>query len=226
MSASDDNERFQQAMEWIVRLREEPFNLETEEKLANHPFLRAAEAGTLTLAQKQAFVCEQLAIQQSDAASFAYLAGHRGFAPKSLASVKQVPATPTVPLPPKFTDHDDLFQFLLGGEIYAANLLLDHAKYIGMEGGEEGIRKAKSLSPLAQAYPSYWARLALSDQRGASAAACAVNFPAWGQMCQGLLTALQNTTTVLARKIWKRAWPLFDSLPRPLTIWMKWQRQS
>ncbi|CAB9500619.1 expressed unknown protein [Seminavis robusta] len=157
---NDDNERFQKAMEWISRLRKEPFNLETEEKLAKHPFLKAAEADTLT--------------------------------PETRFSVKKIPTTPDVPLPPKYKSYDDLFQFLLGGEIYAANLLLDHANYLGLEGGEEAIRKGKSLSPLAQGYPSYWARLALNNQRAAGAAACAVNFPAWGRMCQGLLAAFQK----------------------------------
>jgi hypothetical protein len=142
------------------------------------------------MAQKRAFVCEQLAIQKSDAISFAHLAGHRDFLPPSLSAVKEIPTTPSVALPPKHNNHDDLFQFLLGGEIYAATLLLDHAKYLGLEGDERAIQEERELSPLAQAYPSYWARLALCNQRAAGAAACAVNFPAWGRMCRCLLNAL------------------------------------
>ena len=49
------------------------------------------------------------------------------------------------------------------------------------------------LSPKAQAYPSYWARLALANARGPGAAACAVNFPAWGRMCARVRDALGST---------------------------------
>jgi hypothetical protein len=190
LQSTNYDSRFQLAHDWIARLRKESFNRETEQKLANHPYLKAAEAGILTMAQKRAFVCEQLAIQKSDAVSFAHLAGHRDFSPSSLSAVKEIPRTPTIALPPKYNSYDDLFQFLLGGEIYAAGLLLDHAKYLGLEGDERAIQEERELSPLAQAYPSYWARLALGNQRAAGAAACAVNFPAWGRMCQCLLNAL------------------------------------
>lgn len=176
--------RFQKAVDWINRLKQEPFNQETEEKLSNHPFLIDAEKGSLAMPQKRAFVCEQLAIQRSDAVSFAFLAGHMEFRPKSLT-------TATAPSPingPYYKEYEDLFQFLLGGELYAANLLLDHARYLGLE-GEAAMASCQRVSPLAQAYPSYWARLALSRQRSAGAAACAVNFPAWGTMCGRLAKA-------------------------------------
>ena len=192
--SQDANPRFQQALALIERLRNEEFNKNTEEKLASHPYLQAAETDSLTLTQKQAFACEQFAIQRSDAISFAHLAGHRGFQPTSLASSDLVvPNEPDVTYP-KHGDYPDLFQFLLGGEVYAASLLLDHARFLGMD-GEDAIRSHSSgkLSPLAQAYPSYWARLALSNHRAAGAAACAVNFPAWGRMCQQLLSALQTS---------------------------------
>lgn len=144
------------------------------------------------MAQRRAFACEQLSIQTSDAISFAHLAGHRGFLPTSLAaSDLVVPTTPQIPFP-KYKDYTDLFQFLMGGEIYAASLLLDYARSLGME-GETAIQQARPCSPLAQAYPSYWARLALSNERAAGAAACAVNFPAWGKMCKRLLEAMQTS---------------------------------
>lgn len=163
-------------MQIIERLRQEDFNLETENKLESHPYVLAAEAGTLTLAQRRAFCYEQYAIQRSDAISFASLAGHRSFRPKSLT-------TATVP----DGDDKDIFQFLLSGEVYASSLLLDHAKSLGIN-NERNIAHYP-CSSLAQAYPSYWARMALDQARAAGAAACAVNFPAWGRMCSRLYEA-------------------------------------
>ena len=60
----------------------------------------------------------------------------------------------------------------------------------GFEG--EAALASFAVSAGAQAYPSYWARLALSGQRAAGAAACAINFPAWGRMCGRVRTALAS----------------------------------
>lgn len=176
-------------MEMIQKLREEAFNKETERKLQSHPYLKAAEDGTLTLNQRQAFAREQYFVQLSDATSFALLAGHRDFSPSSLMGVSVPEQQPKS----EGLDEVDLFQFLLGGEVYAASLLVAHAKSVGLDEkalsspGQSGYQ----LSSKAQAYPSYWARLALSGKgRAAGAAACAVNFPAWGEMCRRLLEAL------------------------------------
>jgi len=166
-------------LEIIAKLRQESFNQDTEEKLFSHPYLKAAESGTLTIAQRQAFAKEQYHIQLSDARSFAVLAGHRGFTPSTLTGTS---------IPEAKSENTDLFQFLLGGEVYAAPLLLEYAKKLGLD--ENALQRAKPLNPKSQAYPSYWARLALSGNRAAGAAACAVNFPAWGQMCKRLLDAL------------------------------------
>ena len=180
-------------LEIIQKLREESFNQDTERRLESHPYLKAAEDGMLTLSQRRAFAQEQYFIQLSDATSFAFLAGHKGFSPSSLSGV-------TVPDPVSaVTDSGavDLFQFLLGGEIYAAPLLLAYAKTVGLD--EASLRALVTasdseyrISAKAQAYPSYWARLALSGQRAAGAAACAVNFPAWGDMCRRLFEALSD----------------------------------
>lgn len=133
----------------------------------------------------RAFVFEQYAIQLSDAVSFARLAGHQEFAPSFLVGIS-VPET----ILNVTAKQPDLFQFLLGGEIYAAPLLLALSKKLGLD--EEALR-SHSTSALAQAYPSYWARLALSGNRAAGAAACAVNFPAWGRMCKRLSEALARS---------------------------------
>lgn len=174
-------------LEIIKRLRHESFNQETEKKLLSHPYLRAAKAGTLTMSQRRAFAREQYSIQLSDAKSFAALAGHVGFCPTTLSEVTTVPQQPNNDDSPTV----DLFQFLLGGEIYAAQLLLKYANQLGLD--EKSLKSPEhQLSAKAQGYPSYWARLALSKQRAAGAAACAVNFPAWGSMCHCLLEALRD----------------------------------
>lgn len=169
-------------MEIIKKLRNEQFNIETTQKLTSHPYLVAAKNGSLTMAQRRAFVQQQYHIQLSDAKSFAVLAGHLDFNPKSLTNA-------TVP-----NENDDssssvpnLFQFLLHGEIFASTLLLKCATVLNQN---EIDLQTSPMDAKAQGYPSYWARLALSKSKAAGAAACAVNFPAWGQMCHLLHDAL------------------------------------
>lgn len=139
-----------QGQQMLDRLRSETFNISTEAALASHPYVCAAENGKLSMKQRQAFVQEQYAIQHSDAISFASLAGHKGFGPLSLADA-------VLPDPAIGRSADELFQFLLGGELYASKLLLQCAEKLGID--EAGL-KSHQTSPLAQAYPSYWARLA------------------------------------------------------------------
>lgn len=180
----------------LNRLRKESWNSDTEHRLASHPYVAAAQAGKLTLKQRRAFVIEQCAIQFSDAVSFAALAGHNvGFLTSS-KKTRLVDATVPEPVrpPPKGTDVD-LFQFLLGGEIYAARLLLNYARKVGLDEADVS-NKQRKLMAKSQAYPSYWARLALSNNRAAGAAACAINFPAWGQMCGRLGRALADNADV------------------------------
>lgn len=169
----------QTGLQMLERLRQEPFNVETERKLEQHKYIEAAEHGALSIGQLRAFAHEQFSIQRSDAISFASLAGHVGFHPLTLTGTK----------PPE-GNADDLFHFLLGGEIYASSLLLQHAKSLGIE--TEECLGSYACSAKAQGYPSYWARLALANQRAAGAAACAVNFPAWGRMCGKLADALKD----------------------------------
>jgi len=186
------------SMDIIQRLRQEPFNKETEVKLKSHPYLKAAEDGTLSLTQRQAFVQEQYFIQLSDAISFAFLAGHKEFLPFSLSAINVpeavVDGNGEDGVASSVNKVQNLFQFLLGGEIYAAPLLLAYAKSVGLD-NEAALKDScqnTKISAKAQAYPSYWARLALSNRRAAGAAACAVNFPAWGDICRRLSEALVN----------------------------------
>lgn len=182
-------------MEIISKLREGPTTIDAERRLKDHPYLKAAENGTLNLSQRRAFAQEQYAIQLSDAISFASLAGHINFIPSSLTglSVPSPPLSVSSGLDEATESSVDLFQFLLGGEIFAAPLLLSYAKSVGLDDEASLANSHYSTSAKGQAYPSYWARLALSKQRAAGAAACAVNFPAWGKMCQRLLNALGDT---------------------------------
>ena len=143
--------------EMIRKLREEAFNTETEKKLFSHPYLKAAQDGSLTLAQRQAFAQAQYFIQLSDATSFATLAGHKNFLPKSLTGA----TVPEAVLSPPEGAKVDLFQFLLGGEVFAAPMLLAYAKSVNLD--EAALAGSlRSCSAKAQTYPSYWARLALS----------------------------------------------------------------
>ena len=179
-------------LEMLEQLRTESFNLKTNEALATHRYLLAAKEGNLTLAQRRAFVGEQYSIQYSDACSFARLAGHENFRPPSLAGA----SIPTRPTRKQDEGKDEalpeIFQFLMGGEIYASQLLLNHAKSVGFgDDGEESLRKY-AVTAKGQGYPSYWARIALAGNRGAGAAACAVNFPAWGGMCAELSESLKT----------------------------------
>jgi hypothetical protein len=116
--------------EMLRRLRAEPFNRNTDQSLASHPYLKSAEMGTLTLGQRQALAQEQYFIQISDAISFASLAGHSGFVPSSL---KDATTPDPVRTPAEGSGDVDLFQFLLGGEIYSFSLLLDYANSFGLD---------------------------------------------------------------------------------------------
>jgi len=174
---------------YLKHLRSEPWLAQVEAKLAVHPYVRAAESGRLTLTQRRAFVGEQYSIQMSDARSFAVLAGHVGFLPSRLAgtpvpsAVQRAPAGATI----------DLFQYLLEGEVYVADLLLGMSRALGLT--EEQLM-TWPITSQGQGYPSYWARLALSRQRAEGAAAVAVNFDAWGRMCRRLHAALAAQPTV------------------------------
>ncbi|GFH44548.1 hypothetical protein CTEN210_01022 [Chaetoceros tenuissimus] len=172
-------------MEIIQKLRNEQFNIETTQKLTSHPYLVAAKNGSLTMAQRRAFVQQQYHIQLSDAKSFAVLAGHLEFNPKKLTDA----TVPNEIVNDTSLSVPNLYQFLLGGEIYASELLLKCASVLNQT--EDDLCKSP-MNAKAQGYPSYWARLALSKSKAAGAAACAVNFQAWGHMCHLLHEALLN----------------------------------
>lgn len=199
MSEKGQSKRTMSGLEIISQLRKEEFNITTEQRLQSHPYLKAAKDGTLTLSQRQAFAQEQFFVQCSDAISFASLAGHSGFIPTVLSETSlpdpvRLPGSHGTILKEMTTTTNldvDLFQFLLGGELYASSLLLKYARSLDLD--EDALRSHRP-SALAQGYPSYWAQLAVSKKRAAGAAACAVNFPAWGEMCRQLCEALGKKT--------------------------------
>jgi pyrroloquinoline quinone (PQQ) biosynthesis protein C len=155
-------------LEMIDKLRNEPFNLSVEERLQSHPYIKAAEDGTLTIAQRHAFVREQYSILHSMSISLSSLAGD-------------------VPSGEGEEEETDLFQFLLDGVEHIAKLLDAHAKSLGVD--EETLKALYPVLSKCETYHAYWSFLALSNKRAAAAAACAVNFPAWGQVCGRLLEA-------------------------------------
>mmetsp|Transcript_7501 Transcript_7501/g.19317 ORF Transcript_7501/g.19317 Transcript_7501/m.19317 type:complete len:296 (+) Transcript_7501:256-1143(+) len=165
----------------IARLRAEDFNRETETKLRTHPLLAAAAAGKLTMAQLRAIAGEQYRIQRTDAKSFALLAGLKTFAVPPHTEVGDVV------LPPGTTD--DFFGMLLGGEVMASGLLPAFAKGAKMTRAEMA---EYDTTAMCQGYPNYWSTLALEGNRVAGAAAAAVNFPAWGEMCARLQDSLAD----------------------------------
>ena len=184
-------------LEMIDKLRNEPFNLSVEEKLQSHPYVKAAEDGTLTIAQQHAFVREQYSILLSMSISLSSLAGHKDFTPSSLKGIT-VPKLPRhhycyccnrlIPSDEGEEEETDLFQFLLDGVEHIAKLLDAHAKSLGVD--EETLKAwYPVLLPKCETYHTYWSFLALSNKRAAAAAACAVNFPTWGQVCGRLLEA-------------------------------------
>ena len=71
-------------LEMIQKLRTEPFVQQTIQNLYSQPYHIAAATGTLSLAQRQAFGLEKYYVTLAEITSFAALAGHKGYAPKSI----------------------------------------------------------------------------------------------------------------------------------------------
>jgi len=133
-------------------LRQEDFNLYTEKKLASHPYVLAAEDGTLGRRQLRAFGLEQIRIQYSDEISFSSLS-------KTWSNFSQSP-------------EDDLFGYLADGERYSKNLLNDYLAWLNISDDD---KQNWNSSSLAQAYPAMWGSIALKRQHAIGAAAVAVN---------------------------------------------------
>lgn len=155
------------AKEILESLRKEPFSLETDEKLANHPVVKEAKAGTLSLKVVERFLCEQYHIIASDTRTLDHL-------------VTRFDGNQVI---------RDYFQFFLDGEKMGYGKLLTMAK--AMKLSESDLENYEPQA-LAQGYPSYLCRLAHHGEAPQIAAAIAVNFPAFGKMCSSLADALKE----------------------------------
>lgn len=161
------------AKEILSSLRREPFSIEMEEKLANHRIVQEAKAGTLPLKVVETFLCEQYFINASDTRSMGHLVS-------------------------RFQDNDvirNYFQYFLEGERVARGQLLAMAK--AMKLSESDLENYEPQAK-AQAYPSHLCLLAHYGEAPQIAAAVAVNFPAFGQMCLALEDALKNNYNMKA----------------------------
>lgn len=155
------------AKEIIASLRKEPFSLETDEKLANHPVVQEARAGTLSLKVVERFLCEQYHIIAADTRTMEHL-------------VARFEANEVL---------REYFQFFLAGEKMGYGKLLNMAK--AMKLSESDLENYEPQAN-AQGYPSYLCRLAHYGEAPQIAAAIAVNFPAFGQMCSSLADSLKK----------------------------------
>ena len=151
-------------------LRNSQFNIKTENILANHPFVRDAEDGKLSINQLKRFVCEQFYIQKCDLKSLEMMA-------EKCKENNQKSCF-------------DFFKMLCDGERYAADLIVTMAKWLNLS--DKDLLEYQ-CSMKAQAYPSFLARCVLYETPAFVAVACAVNFPAWGRMCGRLLNAILNS---------------------------------
>lgn len=149
-------------------LRNSQFNLQTENLLCNHPFVKDAESGILSMDQLKRFVCEQYYIQQSDLKSLLMMA--------EKCKGKQKACY-------------DFFKILSDGEIYAAELITTMAKWLNVS--QKDLLQY-NCSMKAQVYPSYLARCAIYERPEFVAIACSVNFPTWGRMCERLYNSILN----------------------------------
>lgn len=155
------------AADVLASLRKEPFSIETDAKLANHRIVQEARAGKLSLKVVETLLCEQYYIIAADTMSMEHLVS-------------------------RFQDNDvirDYFQYFLEGERVAHGKLLAMAK--AMKLSESDLENYEPQAK-AQGYPSYLCRLAHYGEAAQIAAAVAVNFPAFGQMCLALEDALKK----------------------------------
>lgn len=175
-NTQDLSPRFQQALEQIQSLRNEPINKLIDKNLTSK-------------------LCSEKAAERS----FALLSEQVGFWPTALfgAAVPQF-----VVRNPKYAHVPDLFQFLLQGEIHGATLLLmAQENGSGSKPGDcPSPEFPNKVSLVSKAYTSYRSRLAVSQHRAACAAACAVIFPRWARICKRLVMDVFDTDNDAERK--------------------------
>ena len=122
---SDGKPMQMSGLEIIQRLRNEQFVLDAVEALYTQRYFVAAATGTLSLAQRQGFVFEKYFVALMEAISFAALAGHKGWAPKSISE-----GSATIPEP--IGGQPNLFDNLLGATLLSGELLLNFGETLGL----------------------------------------------------------------------------------------------
>ena len=137
-----------------------------EERLLEHRYIKALEAGLVPRDALRLFAGEQYAIIGSDLRSVAYLVSRFGDLPSR-----------------------DFFLSVLQGERAALDSLEAFASALGIN--EQQLVSYEPL-PGAHAYTCYMAWLALYGSDAAVAAAYLVNFPAWGLSCARMSRVLKE----------------------------------
>lgn len=138
-----------------------------EERIRNHPYVAALEAGEIEKEKLGVFVGEQYHIISSDVRSVALLLSRWGQEPGCL----------------------EFFWMLLQGEVEALKLVLRFGSALGTN--EDGLRAYEPLAG-AQAYKAYMTWLSQYGTDAEAAAAFLVNFPAWGANCGKISRALKE----------------------------------
>eukprot|EP00873_Tetraselmis_striata_P023410 jgi/Tetstr1/443674/TSEL_031665.t1 len=152
----------------LQALRESEFHRSTTLALDAHPFVSDAESGNLSAKRLTALALEQLSVVACDLKSFRHLAG-------------TCQADGSKPAATKF------FSMLADGEEAASGKLSCMLSWLGVTPKEQA---AYTWQMEAQAYPSYMARCAHYGSPAAISAACAVNFPTWGEQCRRIHASL------------------------------------
>jgi len=147
----------------LQRLRSEDFNIDTEAKMRNHPFIVDAKLGKLPFERIKRFVYEQYYVARSNQQS----------CQTAFDKFKHISA------------YIPFFEFLTSGMNMTVKLHSKMAQGLGLNDLEEYAPR-----PLCQAYPAHLSKLATHHQPAVLAAALAVNIPVWVEMCGSLYEAL------------------------------------
>lgn len=138
-----------------------------EERIRNHPYVAALEAGEIEKERLGVFAGEQYHIISSDVRSVALLLSRWGQEPGCL----------------------EFFWMLLQAEVEALKLILRLGLALGTDA--DGLRAYEPLAG-AQAYKAYMTWLSQYGTEAEAAAAFLVNFPAWGANCRRISRALKE----------------------------------
>ena len=136
-----------------------------EDQIRNVPFLTALEAGEVSIAQLQAFACEEFNIVSSDIRSNALLVSRLGASPGGT-----------------------FFNGILDGEFMALQFIIDFGAALGLS--ESNLNQCEPRAG-GQAFPAYVSSLAAFSNQADVAAAFLLNFPIFGENTGRMADALQ-----------------------------------